>query len=158
MKTMISIIVTLVLLTFVSLGQKVNPNKVPDGVKTAFLNEYPKAMQANWRMQKADFQVLFTLDRVQHAAKYDKNGQWIDKETRISVTELPNEVQETIAKKFKGYKAYEGEKIETPAKGMLYNVGLAKEKKFLEVHFSANGDVLDKVTKKMKSEWGKDND
>jgi hypothetical protein len=35
---------------------------------------------------------------------------------------------------------------------------LEKEKIFLEVHLSVNGEILGKVAKTKKSEWGKDSD
>jgi hypothetical protein len=101
---------------------------------------------------------MFNVGGTKHAAKFDKNGQWIDKEERINLANLPKEISASIAKNFAGFKAYEAEKVETPGKGILYNVGLEKEKEFLEVHFSLKGDILDKVSKTSKSEWGKDND
>jgi hypothetical protein len=158
MKTMISLILTIFFLSSVSFTQKLTPDKVPANVKQAFMKEYPKAMEPGWKMTNEIYQVMFTLNGIKHAAKFDKGGQWVDKEERIALANLPKEVTATIAKSFAGFKAYEAEKVETPSKGMLYNVGLEKEKEFLEVHFSLKGDVLDKVSKATKSEWGKDND
>ena len=126
------------------------PDRIPANVKQAFIKEYPKAVEPDWRKVKGNYQVLFNLKGIKHAAKFDKTGQWIDKEERINVAKLPKEVTASIANNFAGFKAYEAEKVETPGKGMLYNVGLEKEKEFMEVHFSLKGDVLDKVAKKMK--------
>jgi hypothetical protein len=158
MKTLISSMLIFFLLTSVSIAQKVLPDKVPAPVKQAFMKEFPKAMEPAWRMDNGTYQVMFTLSDIKHAAKYDKTGQWIDKEVRINLADLPKEVTASIAKNFAGFKAYEAEQIDTPLKGQLFNVGLEKEKEFLEVHFSLKGDVLDKVTKTKKGEWGKDND
>jgi uncharacterized protein YxeA len=158
MKTLISLIVMILILSSVSFAQKVTPDKVPAVVKQAFSKEYPKAIETSWRMYDNNYQALFNLNGVKHAAKFDKNGQWIDKEERIDLSNLPKEVTASIAKNFAGYKAYEAEKVETPNKGLLYNVGLEKEKAFLEVHFSIKGEVLDKVAKDTKIQWGEDND
>ena len=158
MKKMISLTMWLVFLCIFSFGQKIMPDKVPGKVKEAFMKEYPKAMESSWRMDNSNYQVIFTLMGTKHAIKYDKTGQWIDKEERIELSNLPKEITASITKNFAGYKAYEAEKVETPMKGTLYNVGIEKEKEFLEAHFSVTGDVLDKVVKKMKTEWGKDND
>ena len=157
MKTLMAIIMTVCLLP-VSFAQKLTPDKVPANVRKAFMKEYPKAMEPGWRMANDTYQVMFTQNGKKFAAKFDKTGQWVDKEERISLKDLPAEVTASISKNFAGFKAYEAEKVETPNKGMLYNVGLEKEKEFQEVHFSLNGEVLDKVSKTMKSEWGKDND
>jgi hypothetical protein len=157
MKKLISLIVILSL-PLISFAQKVTPDKVPATVKQNFMKEFPKAVEAGWRMDNENFQVLFTSNGVKHSAKFNKNGQWIDKEERIELANLPKEVTASISKNFAGYKAYEAEKVETPSKGILYNVGLEKGKEFLEVHFSLKGDILDKVAKSKKSEWGKDND
>jgi hypothetical protein len=158
MKTVNSLIVMLLFLATFSFAQKVTPDKVPAVVKQAFIKEYPKTIVTDWRMYDKNYQAMFTLNGVKHAAKFDKTGQWIDKEERIELANLPKGVTESIAKNFTGYKAYEAEKAETPAKGVLYNVGLEKEKAFLEVHLSATGEVLDKVVKATKTQWGEDND
>jgi hypothetical protein len=157
MKTLISLIMMICLIA-AGYGQKITPDKVPANVKKAFTKEYPKAMEPGWRLANDTYQVMFTLNGIKHAAKFDKTGQWVDKEERINLKDLPKEVTASISSNFAGFKAYEAEKVETPAKGMLYNVGLEKEKEFLEVHFSIKGEVLDKMSKKTKSEWGKDND
>ncbi len=158
MKKVKVLIAMLVFLSSLSFAQKVTPDKVPATVKQAFVKEFPKAMEPVWRMYESSYQVLFSLNGIKHASKFDKNGQWIDKEERINVADLPKEVTASITKNFAGFKAYEAEKIETPSKGMLYNVGLEKEKEFLEVHLSLKGEVLDKVAKATKTEWGMDND
>jgi hypothetical protein len=158
MKALNSLIVMILLLSSISFAQKVTPDKVPAVVKQAFMKEYPKTIETGWRMYDKNYQVMFNLNGVKHAAKFDRNGQWIDKEERIDLANLPKEVTAAIAKNFSGYKAYEAEKVETPNKGVLYNVGLEKEKAFLEVHFSIKGEVLDKVAKDTKIQWGEDND
>jgi len=158
MKTLISFCLMVFFLSSSIFAQRLTPDKVPADVKQAFTKEYPKAMEAAWRMDNTSYQVMFTLSGAKHAAKFDNKGQWIDKEERIILSALPKEVTASILKNFAGFKAYEAEKVETPGKGMLYNVGLEKEKEFMEVHFSLKGDVLDKMSKKVKSEWGKDND
>jgi uncharacterized protein YxeA len=158
MKKVISLILMILFVSSLSFTQKVMTDKVPANVKQAFAKEFPKAMEPGWKMDNNIYQVMFNLNGVKHAAKFDKSGQWVDKEERIDLANLPKEVTASIAKNFAGFKAYEAEKVETPVKGSLYNVGLEKGKEFMEVHFSLKGDVLDKVSKTMKSEWGKDND
>lgn len=158
MKKLNVLILILVFFSSLTFAQKVTPDKVPANVKQAFLKEYPKAMESGWRVDNETYQVFFNVNGVKHAAKFDKDGKWIDKEVRINLAELPKEVTASIAKNFAGYKSYEAEKVETPNKGTLYNVGLEKEKEFMEVHFSLKGEVLDRVPKTMKTEWGKDND
>lgn len=148
----------LFLLPLLIFAQKVTPDKVPANVKQSFTKVYSKAMEPSWRLVNDNYQVLFTSEGVKYAAKFDKNGQWVDKEERINLKDLPKEVTASIAKNFAGFKAYEAEKVQTPSKGILYNVGLEKGKEFLEVHISLKGEVLDKVSKEKKGEWGKDND
>jgi hypothetical protein len=158
MKTVSAIIFTIFLLPTLTFSQKIMTDKVPASVTQAFMKEYPKAMESGWRMVNENYQVMFTLDGVKHAAKFDKSGQWVDKEERINLANLPKEITAAISKNFVGFKAYEAEKVETPSKGILYNVGLEKEKEFKEVHFSKTGEILEQMAKKTKSEWGKDND
>ena len=158
MKTKISLMLMILFLSSISFAQKIMTDKVPANLKQAFTKEFPKAMEPTWRMDNDTYQVMFNLNGGKQAAKFNKDGNLIDKEQRIALTNLPKEVTASIAKNFVGFKAYEAEKVEIPKKGILYNVGLEKEKEFLEVHFSLKGEILDKVSKKIKTEWGKDND
>ena len=151
-------IMSIIFMSTIGLAQKITPDKVPANVKQALMKEYPKAGEAAWRMDDNNYQAMFTMNGNKYAAKFDKNGIWIDKEERIVITDVPKDIRASIAKNFAGFTVYEAEKVEANGKGILYNVGLEKEKEFLEVHLSPAGDVLDKVTKTKKTEWGKDND
>jgi hypothetical protein len=155
MKTIIAFIFFISILSF---SQKITADKVPAPVRQAFMKEFPKAMEPAWRADNDTYQVMFTLNGNRNAAKFDKEGAWIDKEQRIGLGDLPKEVTASIAKNFPGFKAYEAEKVEARTKGLMYNVGLEKEKEYKETHFSQNGEVLDQISKTTKSEWGKDND
>jgi len=139
-------------------AQYLEIDRVPDAVKTSLMNEFPKAMTQMWTLEGSIYQVMFSIGDTKHAMKFEDTGQWVDKETRISKTALPKEITSAIAKNFAGYTIYEAEKVEIPAKGMLYNVGIEKGKELLEVHLSLKGVVLDKVSKQNKTDWGKDND
>ena len=50
------------------------------------------------------------------------------------------------------------EKVDTPDKGVMYNVGIEKGKELFEVHLQADGIILEKISKEKKTDWGKDND
>jgi hypothetical protein len=139
-------------------AQHIETDKVPDAPKAALKKEFPKAIDQMWNLTGSTYQVIFSVEKTRHAMKFDEKGNWIDKETRISKTALPKEITHSIAKNFAGYMIYEAEKVETPTKGKLYNVGLEKGKELLEVHLSMKGDVMDKVSKEKKTDWGKDND
>ena len=140
------------------IAQHLEMDRVPDAVKAALMKEFPKAMNQMWMLEGSTFQAMFSIGETKHAMKFDDKGNWIDKETRISKTALPKEITHAITKNFSGYTIYEAEKVETPSRGMLYNVGIEKGKELLEVHLSLKGEVLDKVAKAKKTDWGKDND
>jgi hypothetical protein len=158
MKKIFCLMVAMIfLLPSVIFAQKITPDKVPAPVKQSFMKEFPKTTEESWKMDNGIYQVFFMMNGEKHAAKFNTDGQWVDKEKRIKLTDLPKEVTVAMEKNFAGFKAYEAEQAETP-RGIFYNVGLEKEKEYLEVHFTPKGDVLSKLKKDTKSEWGKDND
>jgi hypothetical protein len=158
MKTIKSLIIMTIFLVSINYAQKIMPDKVPASVKQTYMKTFPKATESAWRMDNDNYQVMFGMNGVKHAAKFDKNGVWVDKEEKMNIMDLPREVTSSIAKNFPGFKVYEAEKAEANGKGMLYNVGLEKGKEFMEVHLSPAGDVLGKMAKTKQTEWGKDSD
>jgi len=158
MKKSFFVIAISVLLISGGFAQHLEIDRVPDAVKASLMNEFPKAMNQLWTLEGSTYQAMFSVGETKHAMKFDDTGKWIDKETRISKTALPKEIISAITKNFAGYTIYEAEKVETPAKGMLYNVGIEKGKEILEVHLSIKGVILDKVSKQNKTDWGKNND
>jgi hypothetical protein len=119
--------------------------EVPAAVKSAFQVKYPKAEKIEWGVEKpGEFEAEFELNKVESSAVFNTEGQFIESETEIKESELPQPVKAAIAKDFAGYKAGEIAKA-TDAKGVVtYEMDVTKGKEKFEISFDANGKLLEK--------------
>ena len=96
-------------------------------------------------MEKKDYEINFKDNGVQMSANFDATGKWLETETEIKESDLPEEVSASVARNFAGFRATEVAKTETPGKGLIYEMDLKKDKDGFEVCFSPKGDVLKKT-------------
>lgn len=124
-------------------AQKISGEKVPAAVLNTFKTKFPTAAGAKWEMENTtEYEVNFKSDGEDHSATFDKNGNWLETETEIEISSLPKVVSNAIGSLYNGYQVKEAEKLDTPDKGMLYEVELKKGNEILEVQVSADGKVL----------------
>jgi hypothetical protein len=125
--------------------QKITPEKVPAAVKQAFAKKFPAATDAKYEMEKKDYEITFKDKGVEMSANYSTIGKWLETETAITESNLPEEVSNAIAKDFAGFKISEVAKIETPDKPIIYEMDLKKSNEGYKAQFSPKGDVLKKT-------------
>ena len=104
---------------------------------------------------KKDYEANFEMNEVEQSAVFDANGNWIETETEIPVSQLPSAVSQAISKQFSGYKIKEPEMVEK-ATGKSYEVELTKGKETLEVVLSPKGEVINKKIESKKDKEDKD--
>jgi hypothetical protein len=119
--------------------------EVPAAVKSAFDAKYPKAEKVNWGLEKQDeYEAEFVLNGIESSANFDSKGQFMEFETEIKESELPQAVRATLAKDFAGFKIGDVAKS-TNAKGIVnYEMEASKGKDKYEISFDANGKLLNK--------------
>jgi hypothetical protein len=154
-----SIVLMLTAFLLISMGcfsQKLSSDKVPAEVKQAFAKKFPAATDVKYEMEMKDYEISFKENGKECSANFDSTGKWLETETEMKDSDLPKEVKTSVAKNFAGFKIAEVVKLETPDKGMCYEMDLNKGKEAYEVQISPKGDVLKKeplkVEKKGKEE------
>jgi len=155
MKSLLTVFVCMMF--FVFTYAKKAKEETPQAAKSAFAAKYPNAQKVKWSIEKpGEFEVEFTLNKVESSALFDATGKFLESETELEEADLPPAIKATIAKDFAGYKLDEIEKV-TDAKGIeSYEMEAAKGKEKLELSFDANGKLLSKEPlKKEKEEEGK---
>ncbi len=134
-------------------AQKLKASEVPAAIKQSFGSLFPKAEEVRWSKEgSAGFEAEFEIAGIEKSANFDVVGKWMETETEIKSSELPQEVQAALAKEFAGFKIGEVEKVESPEYALLYEMDLKKEKMTFEVQFSADGKLVRKEEKKRKKE------
>ncbi len=151
MKKLLALLVCVTFVVGVS-AQKPK-EEIPAAAKAGFAAKYPAAKSVKWSIEKpGEFEVDFTLNKVEQSVLIDPKGNLIESEIEIRESELPQAVKATLAKDFAGYKLDEVTKA-TDAKGVVaFEMQAAKGKDKLAVEFDANGKLLSKTSLKEEKE------
>jgi hypothetical protein len=148
-----TVLCLVILMSGYASAQKLKENEVPEGVKKAFNQKFAGAKEVKWSKEGAtEFEAEFDLGGHEQSASFDNTGKWMETETEIKKSELPQAVQATIAKEFTGYKIEEAEKAESPGQGSFYEVTLKNGKIGYEVQLSADGKVIKREEMKDKGQ------
>lgn len=147
MKKIIVLLSACLLLSLAGFAQKekVPPEEVPGPVNQAFANKFPGATDIHYQMENKDYEINFKFNGAETSANFDPTGKWLETETELKLPDLPKEVIASVNKNFTGFKLSEIGKVETPAKGVCFEMDLKKDKEGYEVQFNAKGDILSKV-------------
>jgi hypothetical protein len=127
--------------------------EVPVAVKSAFNAKYPKAEKVNWGLEKqGEYEAEFVLNGIESSANFDSKGLFIEFETEIKESELPQTIKATLVKEFAGYKIGDVAKS-TNAKGIVnYEMESSKGKDKFEISLDANGKLLNMKVSKEEDE------
>jgi len=152
MKNIILAFVLCLAVNVVTLAQKIKMANLPEPIKAAFKVKFPAATGVKWEKENdKEFEAEFKLGKVEHSAKFDATGNWIETETEIEKSDLPVSALEYIAKNYTGYHIDEAEKVEHSTKGNLFEVEVEKGESEMELIFDSTGKFLEeKVESKME--------
>ena len=148
--------VTVLLLSVFVVGttnaQKIAGSEVPATVQQTFTQKFPNAKGVKWEKEDNTIEAEFKLGKEEYSASFDQAGKWLETESDIKKDKLPEAVSVSIAKEFSGYKIEKVEKLETPDRGLLYEVELEKKETTYEVRFTAEGKIIKKEEMKESDE------
>lgn len=132
--------------------------QAPTAVLTAFQQKFPTAQAVVWEAEDEGlFEADFKLGKKKLSACFDEKGTWLETETAIKKSALPDAVRAAIAREFPGYEIDEAEQVETP-EGMKYEVALEKEDGDTEIELEALFSSDGKLLKQEKEEAEEEDD
>lgn len=138
-------------------SQKISSDKVPQSVSELFKAKFPAAKKIEWEMENdQEYEAEFENGADEQSARFDRAGKWLETETEIKISELPQTVQDAIAKDFPGYKVNEACKVESVIHGNAYEVEVKKDKEEFDVLLDASGKILKKETEKPEADEKED--
>lgn len=126
-------------------AQDLKEGDVPSAVKTKFSSLYPGVKKVKWEKENGNYEAEIYLNKVETSILFDINGNQLQTETEISVSELPQGVKEYASKNLKNSKIKEAAKI-VDASGVVTYEAEIKNRDYI---FDANGNFI-----KMDSEEG----
>jgi hypothetical protein len=138
----------------ITMGQEIKTEQVPANIISAFQNKFPNAKDVEWEMDNSDFEVNFEIGEVEWSAKYDPSGKLVETENEIKVSQLPQNVRQSIESEYPNCKIEEAEQATLADNSVVYEVEVEKDKKTYEVQVSTDGKILKKseVTETDKEE------
>jgi hypothetical protein len=145
MKKIIILLSAFLLISLMGFTQKITSEKVPADVKQAFAKKFPAAIDPIFEMSNNYYKVIFNDEGVGTCVNYSPNGKWLQTETKILESDLPEDVTASVAADFAGFKISEVTNVETPDKPLFYTMNMQKDKETFNAQFSPKGDVLKKI-------------
>ena len=128
--------------------------EVPTIVKKALSEKYSDAEDVEWEMENdTDYEAEFELDKREMSAVFSADGTWLQTETEVDKSDLPEAVKAAIKKSFPAYKTEETEMLERLNMPLAYEVELeTKDDVEIEVIFAADGTVLEQSKEETEDE------
>jgi hypothetical protein len=128
----------LLLVSVPAFAQKIDAAKVPVAVKSTFSKNFPKVTSAKWEKENGNFEANFSENGKKMSATFDDKGNWMETESKVEVSELPNGVAAYVAKN------YNGQKIKGAAKLNMANgaTNYEAEVKGKDIIFDGNGKFI----------------
>lgn len=151
-RVLLTVLLTSVMVSFCSAGEK-----VPQKIKDAFAQKFPTAKSVKWDKESAtEWEAEFKMNSIKYSANFSEQGIWKETEHEIAEKDLPAAVKKALTDAFAGYKTEEIEMSET-ASGTVYEFGIEKGQKKMEVAIDASGNVTKREMTKKKADI-EDND
>jgi hypothetical protein len=137
--------ILLLAIGFIAIGanaQKLKESDVPPTIKNAFAKLYPSAKVEKWEKEQNNYEAEFHDVKTEISVLLGPNGQLLETEKEIAVSELPKAVSDYAAKNVAGKKIKEASKI-TDAKGTVTYEAEINEADYI---FDAKGNFIKKET------------
>ena len=135
-------------------AQVLTAEQVPAAVKQAFQKKFPAVKLVEWKIKTDEnYEAEFTLKGTDIAAKFDPAGKWLETESAIAPSKIPQAVRATIAKQFKGYKVVESQTLQRLNEARpIYELHLENAKEIVKAQFSDSGAILNQSAKPKAAE------
>jgi hypothetical protein len=118
-------------------------------VNDAFFSKFPDAKRVKWSKEDPTiYEVEFRLNKSEMTANFDEKGTLLETEVEIKESQLPEPVKTALVIDFKEYKIGEISTVEEPGKDLKYEIAVKKKSENLELVFSSDGKLLDKLSEK----------
>ncbi len=123
------------------MAQKIQSKDVPDAVKAAFQKEFPAAKEAKWDKEEDNFEASFDNNKSDQSVVFDAEGNILEIEVEIKVSELPKGVMEYVKSTYPGKKIKEVAKITDAQKTVTYEVEVSG----MDVIFNEQGKFIKEI-------------
>jgi hypothetical protein len=122
-------------------SQKINENKIPDTVKSSFYSKFPNAENVKWgKESKSVYEAEFKLSDTDMSANFSVEGEWLETETEIQITSLPQAVIDAVNRDYNDAKITGASKIVRPDNKIIYEADIKYNHHKKEVLYDDQGN------------------
>jgi hypothetical protein len=132
------IVIALIMVSLVSFAQKTKDQNVPQVVKNALLQKFPKAKEIQWDKEGKNFEASFDLNNIDNSVLFSQDGKIVETEIEIKVTQLPKNALQYLNDNYKNQKVKEAAKIVTEKGNVIYEAEIKSE----DLFFDENGNFI----------------
>ncbi|MBL7933334.1 MAG: PepSY-like domain-containing protein [Bacteroidia bacterium] len=135
----------LLALSTLSTAQKIQKNNLPSSVSAAFQEEFPKAIDVEWKKKDSLYHVEFELGspKKDHEIHYNQQGKIVYHEEDITVDQLPAQVLKEVRTLYPGFQIEEVEKINNRSL-ITYHMEVEKDSEEWKLRIDEQGKIVDK--------------
>lgn len=106
-------------------SQVIRETEVPAAVKSAFAHKFLNVATVKWEKEHSnEFEAGFTNAGVEMTANFSADGKWLETETEIKFSQLPQAVSASFSKNHKNSSKAEAAKIELASGKIIYEIEL----------------------------------
>jgi hypothetical protein len=129
------------MITSLTFAQKLQEKDVPAPVKTAFQKNFPLAKVEKWEKEGVNFEAEFELNKSEQSVLFDAQGDIIETEIEIEISELPYGIVDYVKTNYKGQSVKEAAKISDTKGTLTYEA----EIKGMDLLFDSNGKFIKEI-------------
>lgn len=116
----------------------------PDVILQAFRQKYPEGPEPTWEIDtNGSYEARFQVGGVKYRADFTKEGLWLETEHNIDFINLPPDVRSAYLLKYSREAFRTAEAVESPTKGVFYEIELFTGTSKIDVMFDGKGKILD---------------